>query len=190
MCLSRATGSRPVHPATTAWSIASVSGVVAPWASMMVNVRSNTDHTLHCRRELEDTAIRSASCGEHQSDRCFALAIAGYRDRATVNHVGQGAIAQREQVRLREGLVVREIGDARRNDRRGRHHKGLEGSETNRDTRDQRFSGLQEIDVLGSADALPAQDSRGDPGIIDIAVADDEIAVPGVAFCRGKAALA
>src|SRR3974390_2873654 len=113
MCLSRATGSRPVHPATTARLIRSVSGVVVPWASM-VNVRSYTDHTLHGCREFEYATIRSARRGEHQPDRRFALAMARYRDRATVDHVDQRAIAQRQQVRLGIGLVVGKISNARR----------------------------------------------------------------------------
>src|SRR4249920_4013738 len=95
MCLSRATGSRPVHPAMTAFSIASVSGVVVPWAPM-VNVRSNTDHRLHCRRQFEDTAIRSAGGGEHESDRRFPLAVAGQRDRTAVDHVDERAVAKRQ----------------------------------------------------------------------------------------------
>src|ERR1700693_2994246 len=99
MCLSRATGSRPVHPAITAWSIGSVSGVVMPWASM-VNVRSNTDRVLHTGSKFENTAIRSAGCGEHQSDWRFPLAMAGQRDGAAVDHVDQRAVAQREQVRF------------------------------------------------------------------------------------------
>ena len=45
--------------AITAESIGSVSGVVVSWASM-VNVRSNTDDALHCGREFEDAAVRSA----------------------------------------------------------------------------------------------------------------------------------
>src|SRR5215475_5884633 len=95
MCLSRATGSRPVHPAMTAWSIASVSGVEPPLASMTVKVRSNTDRGLHSGRKLEDAAVRSAARGQHQADRHLALAMGGKRDRAAVDHVDQRTVAER-----------------------------------------------------------------------------------------------
>src|ERR1700722_4939692 len=108
MCLSRATGSRPVQPAMTARSIASVSGVVVPCAST-VNVRSNTDDTLHSGRKFKDAAIRSARCRQHQPDWCFALALRGKRNGAAVDHVDQRAIAQRQQVGLAKGLVVGKI---------------------------------------------------------------------------------
>src|SRR5215212_6892437 len=88
MCLSRATGSRPVHPAITAWSIGKVSGVVVSWASM-VNVRSNTDDSLHSGREFEDVAVRAACSGQHQPDRDFPFAVTRYRNRAAVDHVDQ-----------------------------------------------------------------------------------------------------
>src|SRR6202040_2922625 len=104
MCLSRATGSRPVQPAMTAPSIGSVSGVVVYWASM-VNVRSNTDGMLHCGRQFEDAAFRSAGCRQHQPDRHLALAMAGERNRAAVDHVDQRAVAQRQQVGFGESLV-------------------------------------------------------------------------------------
>src|SRR5213595_3280291 len=92
MCLSRATGSRPVQPAMTIWLIASVSGVVVSWAST-VKVRSNTNYVLHAGSKLEDTAVRSARARQHQADRNVALAMRGQRDGAAVDHVDQGAIA-------------------------------------------------------------------------------------------------
>src|SRR6202035_1045187 len=101
MCLSRATEARPVQPAITAWSIGSVSGVVVPWASM-VNARSNTDDVLHSGGEFEDAAVGAARCRQHQADWRLAFAMARQRDRAAVDHVDQGAIAQRAQVFLRE----------------------------------------------------------------------------------------
>ena len=110
MCLSRATGSRPVQPAMTTWSIASVSGVVVPWAST-VKVRSNTDYGLHAGSKFEDAAVRSARGREHQPDRHVALAMRRQRDGAAVDHVDQRAIAQRAQVLPGERLVVGEIGD-------------------------------------------------------------------------------
>ena len=76
MCLSRATGSRPVQPAITAWSIGKVSGVVVSWASM-VNVRSNTDDSLHSGREFQDAAVPAACGGQHQPDRDFPFAVTG-----------------------------------------------------------------------------------------------------------------
>src|SRR5215831_1775885 len=91
MCLSRATTSRPVQPAMTALSIASVSGVVASWAST-VKVKSNTDHGLHAGSKLENAAVGAARAGQHQADWNFALAMGGQRDRATVDHIDQGAI--------------------------------------------------------------------------------------------------
>src|SRR5512142_2304386 len=93
MCLSRATGSRPVQPAMTIWSIASVSGVVVSWAST-VKVRSNTNDGLHAGSKLEDTAVGAARTGQHQADGNFALAMRGQRDGAAIDHVDQGAIAQ------------------------------------------------------------------------------------------------
>src|SRR3954449_659344 len=108
MCLSRATGSRPVQPAITAWSIASVSGVGAPLSSM-VKVRSNTDDILHSGRKFEDAAIRTAGGGEHQPHRLLALAMRRDRDRTAVQRIDQRAIAQRMQVLRGECLVVGEI---------------------------------------------------------------------------------
>src|ERR1041384_1535592 len=105
MCLSRATGSRPVQPAMTAWSIASVSGVNAPLSSTL-KVRSNTDDILHSGGQFENTAIRSARRGQHQPDRHLALAMRRQRNRAAVEHVDQRAIAQRTQILRGEGLVV------------------------------------------------------------------------------------
>src|SRR6478735_11923730 len=97
MCLSRATGSRPVQPAITALSIASVSGVGAPLFSM-VKVRSNTDDVLHSGSKFEDAAISSTRGSQHQPDRHLAFAVRGQRDRAAVEHVDQCAVAQRAQV--------------------------------------------------------------------------------------------
>src|SRR5918996_5433583 len=91
ICLSRATGSRPVQPAMTAWSIASVSGVNIPLSSTL-KVRSNTDDILHSGGEFEDAPVRSAGGCEHQPDRHLAFAMRGQRDRAAVEHVDQGAI--------------------------------------------------------------------------------------------------
>src|SRR5262245_10633070 len=91
MCLSRATGSRPVQPAMTIWSIAKVSGVVVSWAST-VKVRSNTDDGLHTGSKFEDTAVRSARPCQHQADGNVALAMRRDRDGAAVDHVDQGAI--------------------------------------------------------------------------------------------------
>src|SRR6266566_7305568 len=108
MCLSRATGSRPVQPAMTARSIGSVNGVVVSSVSM-VNVRSNTDDALHCGREFEDAAVRSAGCRKHEPDRHLALAMAGQRNRAAVDHVDQATIAQRQQVGIGESLVVGKV---------------------------------------------------------------------------------
>src|SRR5438128_1644032 len=109
MCLSRATGSRPVQPAITACLISSVSGVATPLSSTL-KVRSNTDDGLHSGGKLEDTAIRTARGGEHQADRRLALAMRGQRDGAAVEHVDQRGIAQRAQILRGECLV---IGEAR-----------------------------------------------------------------------------
>src|SRR3954462_642672 len=122
MCLSRAIASRPVQPAITIWSIASDSGVVVSWAST-VKVRSNTNYGLHAGSEFKDTTVGSARACKHQTGRNFALAMRGHRDGAAVNHVDQGAIAQRAQVFSRECLVVGEIGDLRRRVGRGRQHQ-------------------------------------------------------------------
>src|SRR5436190_21705695 len=92
MCLSRATGSRPVQPAITAASIDSVSGVGAP-PSITVKVRSYTDRALHRGSHLEDAAIGASGRGDHESDRHLALAMRGQRDGAAVDHVDQGAVA-------------------------------------------------------------------------------------------------
>src|SRR2546430_17206055 len=108
MCLSRATGSRPVQPAITAWSIASVSGVNIPLSSTL-KVRSNTDDVLHSGSQFKDKAVRSAGRCEHQPDRNVAFAMRRQRDRAAVEHVDQRAVAQRAQILRGEGLVVSEI---------------------------------------------------------------------------------
>src|ERR1700760_4447387 len=99
MCLSRATGSRPVQPAITAWSMASVSGTEPPWRSITVKVRSNTDRSFHSGGELKDAAVGGAGRSQHQSDRHLALAMGRQRDGATVDHVDQGAIAQGPYIR-------------------------------------------------------------------------------------------
>src|SRR5215469_15349490 len=109
MCLSRATGSRPVQPAMTTWSIASVSGVEPPLASMTVKVRSNTDCDLHSGGKLENAAVRSAGCGQHQADRHLARAVGGKRDRAAVDHVDERAVAEGAEVFDRKDLVVGEV---------------------------------------------------------------------------------
>src|SRR3984885_6699969 len=181
MCLSRATGSRPVQPAMTARSIASVSGVVVPCAST-VNVRSNTDDILHSGRKFKDAAIRSAGCRQHQTDRGYALAMRGQRYGAAINHVDQRAVAQRQQVRLGKGLVVGKVGDPRRRNRGGRHYKRVIRRETSRSTRDQRSPRPEQIDIVGGAKAFAAQDPAGNAGIVDVTLAGEEIAVPGVAL--------
>src|SRR3954464_2746977 len=113
MCLSRATGSRPVQPAMTIWSIASVSGVVVSWAST-VNVRSNTNNRLHAGSKLENAAVGAARPRQHQADGNLALAMRGDRDGAAVDHVDQGAVAQRAHVLDSERLVVGKIRYSRR----------------------------------------------------------------------------
>src|SRR5215213_6721780 len=113
MCLSRATGSRPVQPAMTAWSIASVSGVNIPLSSTL-KVKSNTDDVLHCSGQFEDAAIRSACGGEHQPHGHIALAMRRDRDRAAVEHVDQRAVAQGAQILCGERLVIGEIGNSGR----------------------------------------------------------------------------
>src|SRR3954447_318490 len=110
MCLSRATGSRPVQPAMTIWSIASVSGVVVSWAST-VKVRSNTNYGLHAGSKFKDTTVRSARARQHQADGNLALAMRRQRDGAAVNQVDQAAIAQGADVLAAERLVIGKIGD-------------------------------------------------------------------------------
>src|SRR4051812_50119201 len=89
MCLSRAPGSRPVQPAMTIWSIASVSGVVVSWAST-VKVRSNTNYGLHAGSKLEDTAVRTPPAPPHQAAGGLTLALRRQREGAAVGHVCQG----------------------------------------------------------------------------------------------------
>src|SRR6185369_4398145 len=108
MCLSRATGSRPVQPAITAWSIARVSGVVVSCASI-VKVRSNTDRSLDARRQLEQGTVVAACRGQHQPYRDLSLAMRGQRDGAAVDHVDQRTVAQCPHVLPREGAVVGKI---------------------------------------------------------------------------------
>src|SRR5690348_5804716 len=108
MCLSRATGSRPVQPAMTIWSIASVSGVVVSCAST-VKVRSNTNNRLHAGSELENAAVGAARGRQHEADGHLALAMRRQRDGAAVDHVDQGAVAQRAEILGGECLVVSEI---------------------------------------------------------------------------------
>src|SRR5260370_21139281 len=170
MCLSRVTGSRPVQPAITAGSIGNVSGVVVSWASM-VKVRSNTDNVLHCGREFEDAAVRSACCRNHQPDWYLALAMAGQRNRAAVDHVDQRTIAQRQQVGFRESLVVGQVGDARRRIGGGREDQRGLGREADRGARDQRLPRLEQIDVVGGAYAFTAENAQGHAGVIDVALA-------------------
>src|SRR5690349_14192780 len=93
MCLSRATGSRPVQPAMTALSIASVSGVPAPLSST-VKVKSNTDDVLHSGGQFENAAVRAACRRKHQPDGHLAVAMRRQRDRAAVEHVDQRAVAE------------------------------------------------------------------------------------------------
>src|SRR4051794_41875224 len=121
MCLSRATGSRPVQPAMTIWSIASVSRVVVSWAST-VKVRSNTNYGLHAGSKLEDTAVRSARARQHQADGNLAPPMRRQRDSATVDHVDQGAIAERPQGFPGERLVVGKIRKFWRRVGGGRQH--------------------------------------------------------------------
>src|SRR5690242_3086781 len=114
MCLSRATGSRPVQPAMTAWSIDMVSGVAAP-SSITMKVRSYTDRALHRGSEFKDAAVEAAGGSQHKADRHFVFAMRRQRDGAAVDHVDERAVAQAAQILRGEGLVViGEIGNARR----------------------------------------------------------------------------
>src|SRR5262249_26568182 len=106
MCLSRATGSRPVQPAMKDWSMASVRGVEQPLASITLKVRSNTDRGLYSSGKLEDAAVGPTARGQHQADRHLALAMGGKRDRAAIDHVDQRAVAERAKVFDRKRLVV------------------------------------------------------------------------------------
>src|SRR3954469_11508760 len=108
MCLSRATGSRPVQPAMTIWSIANVSGVVVSWAST-VKVRSNTNYGLHAGSKFKNTAGRATRPGKHPADGNVAPAMRRQRDGATVDHIDQGAIAQCAQIFPGERLVVGQV---------------------------------------------------------------------------------
>src|SRR5215813_8209821 len=111
ICLSRATGSRPVQPAITACSIDMVSGVSMPRSSTL-KVRSYTDHTLHRGGKFKNAAIGAAGGRQHEADRHLALPMRRQRNGAAVDHVDQRAIAQGTQIRGGKGLVVGEIGDA------------------------------------------------------------------------------
>src|SRR5437016_5149296 len=97
ICLSRATGSRPVQPAMTACRIDSVSGVFLPFVSNVKEI-SITDHSLHCSRQFENAAVRGA-------------------------------------------------------------------------------------------DGFAAKDAQGHPGIVDVALAGDQVTMPGITFDRGEPAL-
>src|SRR4051795_2465024 len=187
MCSSRATGSRPVQPAITAWSIASVSGVGAPLSSM-VNVRSNTYNGLHSGGELYHPLVRSTWAGNHQADRHLALAMSRQRDRAAIDHVGQRAIAQAALVRHRERLVVSQIGDAGRSVGGRRTNKRVIGRNPLVGTRDQRTPCAEHVDVFRRADRLAIEDTGRDAGIVNIAFTGEQIAVPGITFRRGEAA--
>src|SRR3954466_2100866 len=57
--------------------MASVNGVVVPWASM-VKVRSNTDSGLHSGGEFQDAAVRAGRAGHHEPDRHLAFAMARF----------------------------------------------------------------------------------------------------------------
>src|SRR3954471_188422 len=103
ICLSRATGSRPVQPAMTAWSIDIVSGVAAS-LSITVKVRSYTDRALHRGGQFEDAAVRTAGRSQHEADRHLPLAMRGQRNRAAVDHVDERAVAQGTQIRCRKRL--------------------------------------------------------------------------------------
>src|SRR3954463_7313139 len=98
MCLSRATGSRPVQPATTACSMRIVIGLAEPPASTM-NSRSTPDDIFNPGGQFKNTSVRTAGSRQHQTDRHLALAMRRQRNGAAVDHVDQGAIAQTEHVR-------------------------------------------------------------------------------------------
>src|SRR5690348_5821774 len=97
ICLSRATGSRPVQPAMTAWSIDIVSGVAAP-LSITTKVRSYTDRALHRGSQFKDAAVGAAGRSQHEADRHLAFAMRGQRNRAAVDHVDERAVAQAAQI--------------------------------------------------------------------------------------------
>ena len=90
---------------------------------------------------------------------------------------------------LGKGLVVGEIGDFRRRISRGRHHQRVIGRDAIFGPRDEGFSRVEEIDIVGGADAFAAQDANADAGIVNVALALDQKAVPGIAFRSRKAAL-
>src|SRR6478736_4668271 len=172
MCLSRATGSRPVQPAMTIWSIPSVSDAVVSWAST-VKVRSNTNYGLHAGSKLENTTVRSARARQHQADGNVTLAMRGQRDGAAVDHVDEGAIAERAQVFPGERLVIGKIGNLRRRVGGGGQHQRVIGRDARIDARDQRAALVEEIDVIGSALRLAAHDAHGNAGIVDVAFRRD-----------------
>src|SRR5262245_40128554 len=165
MCLSRATGSRPVQPAMTAWSIDMVSGVAAP-LSITVKVRSYTDRALHRGSEFKDAAIGAAGGSQHEADRHFVFTMRGQRDRTAIDHVDEGAVAQATQILGGEGLVIfSEIGNARRRVRRSRHDQRVIGRKAARDPRNQRAARIEDVDVVGRADGFATHDANGNAGV-------------------------
>ena len=93
------------------------------------------------------------------------------------------------RVRCRKSLVVGEIGDARRRVGGGRQNQRVVGSDAFFGARDQRAPRAEEIDIVGRTQAFAAQNTAGDAGIVDLALAGDQIAVPGIAFSSRETAL-
>ena len=54
---------------------------------------------------------------------------------------------------------------------------------------DQRAPPVHEVDIVGGADLRAAKDTRRYAGIVDVAFAGEQIAMPGIAFGRGEPAL-
>ena len=164
MCLSRATGSRPVQPAMTAWSIGSVSGVAAP---------------LSCDGEGRDqtrmaSSIPAASSKMRRSAPPAAASISPTGTSPSRWHgseIAQPSImlisVQLRSARrfcLGERLVVGEVGDHGRRIGGGRHHQRVIGREARVGARDERAARAEQIDVVGGADAFAAQDAHATRG--------------------------
>ena len=98
-------------------------------------------------------------------------------------------LRKRAQVLRGERLVVGEVGDFWRRVGGGRQHQRVIGRDARLRARDERASRVEHVDVVGRAHAFAAQDADVNAGIVDVALADDQIAVPGKAFRRRKAAL-
>src|SRR5690606_18567555 len=123
-------------------------------AATKAGMASAANDRLNRRRKLENPPIRSTRPGKHQANRRLALAMTGQRDRASIEDVNQGAIAQRKHVGFRVGRIIGEISYPRRRDGNGRRQQSVVWRKAALEASDDRAANGEQINIIRRADAF------------------------------------